>query len=69
VERQRCAHCGEVIGVYEPIRVLCADGTSVRGSLLTLGDREREPGSALVHERCWEAFEHTPAAQRAKASG
>lgn len=38
VDPRRCRHCGESIGVYEPIRVLSADGTARMGSWLTLRD-------------------------------
>ena len=34
--RLRCAYCGQMIGVYEPVRVVFADGSDRRGSLLML---------------------------------
>jgi len=39
VDVLRCAHCSDVVGAYEPIYVLLADGTNRRGSSLTLKDQ------------------------------
>jgi len=43
--------------VYEPARLVLSDGTNWRGSPLTLGDELAVPGSTVVHERCYEAFD------------
>jgi hypothetical protein len=45
--------CGEVIGVYEPARVIFDDGSELPGSLLTLRSELETPGSIAVHERCY----------------
>jgi hypothetical protein len=52
MERQWCPYCGEVIGVYEPARVVLEDGNHVPGSLLTLRPELQTPGAVAVHERC-----------------
>ena len=57
MDRSRCAHCGEIVGVYEPMRLLLPDGTHRPGSRLTLRDQLDAPGSTAVHERCYEAPE------------
>ena len=38
--------------------MLLADGTSVHGSTLTVGERLRDPGSVAVHERCYVPYQH-----------
>jgi hypothetical protein len=53
----RCVHCRDVIGVYEPIRVLLTDGTLREGSRLTLGEDLGAPGTLALHESCHPAFE------------
>jgi hypothetical protein len=52
-----CAHCGDVIGIYEPIRVTPGDGTELGGSRLTLRSELDQPGSIALHERCYRALE------------
>jgi hypothetical protein len=54
---RRCAHCGEVIGVYESIRVVLSDGTSQRGSKLTLRGALDSPGNIAVHEACYAPYQ------------
>jgi hypothetical protein len=55
VESLRCAHCRDVIGVYEPITVVLPDGTARSSSRLLLDD---EPATGRVfHERCHRAAE------------
>jgi len=56
MEPVRCARCAEIIGVYEPVRVVLSDGTDRHGSLLSLDDELRMRGSIVVHERCYEGF-------------
>jgi hypothetical protein len=51
-DKKRCAQCGEVIGVYEPVLVAFDDGTMCEGSLLTVGDALDRPGTAILHEAC-----------------
>jgi hypothetical protein len=58
MERLWCPCCGEVIGVYEPARVILGDGTELKGSPLTLRSECQTPGSVVVHERC--ALEKDP---------
>ena len=48
--RPVCAHCGDRIGVYEPIWLEYPDGTRVRSGLLELGDRATE--GHLYHSEC-----------------
>ena len=36
MEQPRCAYCHEIIGVYEPVRVMLRDGTELKGSSLPL---------------------------------
>ena len=47
------ARCGDVIGVYEPARVIFDDGSELPGSLLTLHSELETPESIAVHERCY----------------
>lgn len=54
MDRLCCARCGDVIGVYEPARVILDDGSELPGSLLTLRSELAAPGSIAVHERCYE---------------
>lgn len=56
-DRPRCVHCGDIVGVYEPARLLLADGTERHGSALTLGAELGTPCGVLVHERCYEPFD------------
>jgi hypothetical protein len=67
MDSPRCAHCGEIIGVYEPARLALPDGTERHGSPLTLGDQLSTPDSVVVHERCYEAFEQGRNERRADA--
>jgi hypothetical protein len=48
--RPVCAHCGDRIGVYEPIWLEQPDGTRVRSGLLELGDAP--PDGRLFHSAC-----------------
>ena len=57
MNRVRCQHCGEIVGVYEPMRLLLPDGGDRHSSPLSLGDQLDVPGSTVVHERCYEAFD------------
>jgi hypothetical protein len=59
MDSPRCAHCLDVVGVYEPARLVLLDGTERHGSPLTLGDELGTSGSVIVHERCYEAFEES----------
>lgn len=53
MDRPRCVDCREVVGVYEPVRVVLCDGSELRGSWLTLARELRAPGSVAVHESCY----------------
>ena len=55
-DRPHCVQCGEIVGVYEPARLLLSDGTEHDGSPLTLGQQFDMPGAIVVHERCYEIF-------------
>ena len=65
----RCVHCGEVVGVYEPARLLLSDGTERPGSLLGLGELLQAPRAVVVHERCHEPFKQRPSDSRTDAPG
>jgi len=52
MDRLLCAHCQEIIGVYEPIWVIASDASEWTGSRLTLAGELRSPNSVAVHERC-----------------
>jgi hypothetical protein len=56
VDRPRCTYCDEIIGVYEPVRVMLVDGTELVGSALTLGEQLEPSGSVALHGRCYDAF-------------
>lgn len=60
VDRPRCARCGDVIGVYEPLCVITADGRCLRGSPLTLSSELGLPGSSAFHELCYREIEGAP---------
>jgi hypothetical protein len=66
--RRHCAHCGEIVGMYERMRLLVPDGSDLDGSPLTLGEQLDAPGSTVLHERCYELFEHGHPEGRAEAS-
>lgn len=67
VDRLRCVYCGEIVGVYEPIRLSLADGSDRRGSALSLSDLLAAPGRAVVHEHCHAAYERGRATRPADA--
>jgi hypothetical protein len=52
----RCQHCGEVIGVYEPM-VLELDGRPRRTSRLVEGERPLAV-SACFHDACYAEAQH-----------
>lgn len=58
MEPSLCAYCGEIVGVYEPIRVLLPGAGVLDGSLLKLEAELQAPGVMVVHERCYETFMH-----------
>jgi hypothetical protein len=49
-----CAHCGDRIGVYEPVWLEYADGSVVESTLLSLGDPRAltADGARLLHDEC-----------------
>lgn len=67
MDRLRCGYCGEIVGVYEPIRLLLPDGSDRRGGVLSLGDQLAAPGSTVVHEGCHAAYDRAGAAGAAEA--
>ena len=69
VDRPRCAYYGDIVGVYEPARLLLSEGTELGGSPLTLGDELHTPGAIVVHERCYEDFEREHRHGRAGSAG
>jgi hypothetical protein len=69
LDRLGCAHSGEIVGVYEPMRLLLADGRDRRGSPLTPGDQLEAPGSTAVHEARYDSFAQQRAGGRAEAGG
>ena len=44
----------------EPTRVMLRDGTELHGSLLTLDEQLRAPGSVALHARCYDIYEASP---------
>lgn len=54
-----CAHCGERLGVYEPICAEYADSTVAEASMLTLA-KDRRP-TRLWHPACGSAATRTAA--------
>lgn len=48
-----CAHCGERIGVYEPVRVEQDDGTVGSSSYLNLTCADRQAQRRLWHLSCF----------------
>jgi hypothetical protein len=69
VERPRCVHCGEIVGVYEPARLVLSDGANWSGSPLTFGDALDAHGAIVVHERCYADFERDRGQGRAEGTG
>jgi hypothetical protein len=49
IEPPRCAHCGDVIGVYEPVVVVLGDDIHL-GSRASCPDPP--PGAVLYHDEC-----------------
>ena len=52
MNRPRCARCGDVIGVYEPLRLFLSDDTVIEGSWLTLRAELQQEGSIAFHHQC-----------------
>ncbi len=52
MEHLRCASCGNVIGVYEPMLVMLPDGSEHVGTRLTLDSELEHPQSVALHEHC-----------------
>ncbi len=46
-----CVVCGDVLGVYEPVIVLCADQPARRTSRAAAGALPQ--GAMAMHERCY----------------
>jgi hypothetical protein len=69
MDRLCCPWCGDVIGVYEPMRVSLGDGIELTGSSLTLRSKLETPGTVAVHERCHEPFDRARSQGRADANG
>lgn len=53
MDRLRCDRCGEIIGVYEPARLVLPDGRCICGSALTLRGQARAAGTVVLHEACY----------------
>jgi hypothetical protein len=53
--RPRCGHCGEVIGVYEPLVVEA--GSRVRDASLTKEPQLMASDARLFHRACYELLE------------
>ena len=63
MNRPRCALCGDVIGVYEPLRLFLSDDTMIEGSCLTLRGELQQEGSIAFHHQCLSVAER-PEEQR-----
>lgn len=48
----RCARCNDVIGVYERMVLILADGSLREGSPLTLDAEFGDPRTITIHEQC-----------------
>lgn len=60
MDRQwRCAYCGEIVGVYEPMVVLLPSGSRATSRAAEL-DLKEVP-EASFHEACFESARGTPA--------
>lgn len=57
MDRRRCAVCGEIIDITEPVVLVLADGSTRGGSLLTLGEQVHLARSGVVHAGCYEQLE------------
>jgi hypothetical protein len=68
-DRPRCVHCGEIIGVYEPARLVFSDGITLRGPPSTRGAEPVVPGSLLLHEACYQPFARERPEGRADTGG
>jgi hypothetical protein len=53
MDRPRCAYCGEVIAVYEPMPLILSDGGEVEGSRLTLRAELESERSVALHQGCY----------------
>jgi len=56
-EPLRCAHCGDVIGVYEPL-VALDDGRARETSLAAEAAHANGHGDCY-HRACYDAYRHT----------
>jgi hypothetical protein len=52
----RCANCGEIIGVYEPVWLRLCGGSDRHGSRLTLRAEASTARTVVAHARCFEVF-------------
>ena len=52
MDHLRCVRCQDIIGVYEPMRVILGDGRVRAGSRLTLGSELQGTESLVFHEHC-----------------
>ncbi len=50
-EQWRCARCGDVIGVYEPVVLL--EGQNERLSSRLVEPQLDQPTGEIYHEACW----------------
>jgi hypothetical protein len=66
-DRPRCAHCGDIIGVYEPARLRLADGTTIGVPPLTLWAEPVASGSVVLHATCSDVFAQEPPEGQADA--
>jgi hypothetical protein len=57
-EPLRCVHCGDVIGVYEPLIAL-AEGRAHETSLAAEASSAHH-GTDCYHRACYDAHRHTP---------
>ena len=57
MEHLRCAYCQEIIGAYEPARVLLRDGSELNDSR-TVREQLETHGSLALHTGCFDQFLH-----------
>ena len=64
-ERLRCAHCGDVIGVYEPLVAFA--GQRARETSVAAESLSADGAADYYHRACYDAYRHTRAFEECAA--